>query len=369
MHMKQFLIFIRKEFIHILRDRRSMLILFGMPVIQIILFGFALTNELKNAKFAVLDYAQDADSRALIQKIDASRYFAYTKALHSFAEIEQSLKKNEVKWVMVFPKNFSHDLYHQNQTTIQLIADATDPNSANTILNYVQSMLIDYQMGTSSAKMPLQIKVETRMLYNPQLLDAYNFVPGVMAMVLILISAMMTSIAIVREKELGTMEVLLASPTSSQLIILSKVIPYLILSLVNVFSILAISFFALGMPIQGNLLLVIFESLLYISVALALGTLISTVTQSQQTAMTISIMALMMPTLMLTGYLFPIENMPIPLQIISNFLPAKWYIIILKDVMIKGLGLMDILKPTLILILMTIVLTVLSIRNVKQRLS
>lgn len=367
--MKQFLIFIKKEFIHIFRDRRSLLILFGMPVIQIILFGFALTNELKNAKFAVLDYAQDKESRAIIQKIDASRYFAYTKSLHSFAEIEKTLKKNEVKWVMVFPKNFSYDLYHQNQTTIQLIADATDPNTANTILNYVQNMILDYQMGTNPPKMPLQINVQTRMLYNPQLLDAYNFVPGVMAMVLILISAMMTSIAIVREKELGTMEVLLASPTSSKLIILSKVVPYLILSLVNVFSILGISVFALGMPIQGNLLLVVLEALLYISVALALGTLISTVTQSQQTAMTISLMALMMPTLMLTGYLFPIENMPLPLQIISNILPAKWFIIILKDVMIKGLSLGEVIKPTLILVGMTIFLTALSIRNVKQRLT
>lgn len=368
--MKQLLSFIKKEFYHILRDRRSLLILIGMPITQVVMFGFAITNEVKNAEVGILDFAQDEASHEITAKIEGSRYFDLVQPFQQISDIESSFKQGKAKIAIILPAHLRYDLLHQNKAQIQIIADATDPNNATTLVQYAQSIIMDYQSSlTHNQALPLSIGIETSMLYNPQLKGAYNFVPGVMAMVLLLISAMMTSIAIVREKEMGTMEILLVSPSRSGLIILSKVIPFMLLSFVNVISILLISVFALEMPIQGSLVLLLSVSALYIFVSLALGILISTITQTQQTAMLISMMGLMLPVIMLSGYMFPIENMPIPLQVISNIVPAKWYIIIVKAVMIKGLGITAIWKETLALVAMALFFTALSIKNLKIRLA
>ncbi|MDP2365556.1 MAG: ABC transporter permease, partial [Ignavibacteria bacterium] len=217
-------------------------------------------------------------------------------------------------------------------------------------------------------KLPYTIKTETRMLYNPQLKGAYSSVPGVMGMILLLISAMMTSIAIVREKELGTMEILLVSPMQPWLVVISKVIPYFIISLINVATILILSVFVLGLPIEGSLLLLIGSTIVYIFCALSLGILISTITETQQAAMLISLLGLMLPVVMLSGYAFPIANMPTILQVLSNLVPAKWYIIIVKGVMIKGIGIEQIWKELLILLAMTGVFLTISIKRFKIRL-
>ena len=230
--MKQFLIFVKKEWLHILRDRRTLFILFGMPVAQILIFGFALSNEVKNSKIAILDHSNDAVSQYLIQKIEASNYFEIVENLDSDLEIDAVFKKGNVRLVLVFEPAFSEKLLNQHEASIQLISDASDPNVGTTLVNYCSSIINDYQnelLGTT--KLPLRIKAEVRMIYNPQLKAAYNFVPGVMAMVLLLICSLMTSVAIVREKELGTMEILLVSPIKPALVIISKTIPYLILSL------------------------------------------------------------------------------------------------------------------------------------------
>jgi ABC-2 type transport system permease protein len=207
------------------------------------------------------------------------------------------------------------------------------------------------------------------MLYNPQLKGAHNFVPGVMALVLMLVCVMMTSISIVKEKELGTMEILLVSPVQPVTIILSKFVPYLVLSLVNVVTILLLSVFLLGLPVHGSVLLLFLESFLFIVTSLSLGLLISTITASQQTAMLISMMGLMLPTMLFSGFMFPIENMPLPLQVISNAVPAKWYYIIVKSVMIKGLDFDAIWKETAVLFTMTLVLTAASLKKFKIRLA
>jgi ABC-2 type transport system permease protein len=207
------------------------------------------------------------------------------------------------------------------------------------------------------------------MLYNPQLKGAYNFVPGVMAMVLMLVCTLMTAITVVREKEMGTMEVLLASPIQPLKIIVAKAVPYLLLSMVNIASILLLSVFVLGVPINGNLLLLISESILFTLTCLAFGLLISSSTDSQQVAMFISLTGMFLPTIMLSGFMFPIENMPLPLRIISNLVPAKWYYIIVKDVMIKGVGIGAIWKETLILAGMMVSLLFLAIKKFKIRLA
>lgn len=368
--MKQFMSFVRKEFLHIFRDRKTVVILLGMPIVQIVIFGFALTNEVKNAHIAVYDQAQDEASVSLISELDASRYFEITHQLHSKASIETAFKKGQVKMAVVIPAGFASDLKHLNNAKVQLIADASDPNVANTLSNYAAAIIMDYQKRVNQpAIQPYTINTELRMLYNPQLKGAFNFVPGVMAMVLLLVCTMMTAITIVREKELGTMEIMLVSPVKPMLVVIAKAVPYLVLSLVNIVSILLLSVYVLEVPINGSLPLLIGVSILFILVSLSLGLLISAATSSQQVAMFISLVALFLPTVMLSGFMFPIENMPFPLRTMSNLVPAKWYYFIVKAVMIKGLGASSIWKEILILNVMLVFLITMAVRKFKIRLA
>jgi drug efflux transport system permease protein len=368
--MKQFLIFVKKEWLHIWRDPRTLVILIWMPIVQIILYGFALTNEVKNSMIAVYDQSSDNATKKITQEIDASRYFTIIKYLHSYQEIGATFRQGKIRMAVIFPPNFENDLLHYNKAQIQLIADASDPNTANTLTNYATAIINDYQQSLNQNKdLPYTIKTQLRMLYNPELKSAYNFVPGVMALVLMLVCAMMTSIAIVREKELGTMEVILVSPLKPFRIIIAKTIPYLAVSVFNIATILLLSVYVLNVPINGSLTLLISESVLFTVTSLSIGILISNSAKTQQSAMFTSMLSLFLPTLLFSGFLFPIENMPLPLQIISNIVPARWYYIIVENVMIKGLGFMAVWKETLILVAMTMFLLGLSIKNFKIRLA
>lgn len=367
--MKQLLTFIRKEFHHILRDTRTMMVLLGLPIVQLLIFGFAITNETRNSNIAILDNAKDEVTQKIIARMESSRYFDIDRALTTNQQIESAFKTGKIKLAIVFQQNFQNELAHANKAQIQLIADATDPNQATTLVNYASSIIMDYQSELNQQNnLPYTINTEMRMLYNPELKGAYSSVPGVMGMILLLISTMMTSISIVREKEMGTMEILLVSPMKPMLVILSKAIPYFIVSLVNIATILLLSVFVLGMPIQGSIFLLIAVTILYLLCALSLGLLISTVTNSQLAAMLISLLGLMLPVVMLSGYAFPIANMPLPLQVISNIVPAKWYIIMVKSVMIKGMGFAGIWKESLIIIGMTFFFLFISVKRFKVRL-
>ena len=285
------------------------------------------------------------------------------------ADIEAAFKSGKIKLALIFQPNFRDHLHHVGKAQIQLITDASDPNTATTVVNYATAIIADYQREINeSIKLPLSIGVETRMLYNPQLKGEYNFVPGVMAMILMLISAMMTSVAIVREKEMGTMEILLVSPMKPLWLVISKMIPYLTLSIINFAVIVLLSIYVLGVPVRGSMGLLFLVSVLYIVCSLALGLLISSVTESQQVALLVSLMGLMMPTILFSGFMFPIENLPLPMQIISNVVPAKWYFIIVKNVMIKGLDLQSILHEVGILVSMTLILLAISLKMFKVRL-
>ena len=368
--MKQFFAFVKKEFFHIWRDKRTMFILLGMPVVQIIIFGYALTNEVKNANIAILDNSKDAATASLTAQLDASRYFALERNIVSYKQIEEEFRKGKIKLAIVFPQHFGEDLEHFNKAQVQLIADAADPNTATQLTNYATAIINDYQNRiTNDRKLPYTINTEMRMLYNPQLKGAFNFVPGVMAMVLLLVCTMMTAITIVKEKEMGTMEIMLVSPMRPQLVVLAKAVPYLLLSTINITSILLLSVFALEVPINGSIVLLGFESILFTLVSLSLGLLISSGAASQQTAMFISLIALFLPTIMLSGFMFPVENMPLPLRIISNIVPAKWFYSIIKSVMIKGLGIAGVWKETLIMAGMMIFFLTMAIKKFKIRLA
>ncbi len=367
--MKQYLAFIKKEIYHILRDYRTLLVLIGIPVVQIVLFGFALTNEVKNTKIAIVDYSGDVNTNGIIRDIEASKYFDIMLRLKNENAAEKVLRSGEVKMVAVFPTEFAEDLRHSNKASIQLLTDDSNPNLATTIIAYFTSIVNDYQQRIFfREKLPYQINVQTKMEYNPQLREEFSFVPGVMALVLMLICSLMTSVSIVKEKEMGNMEILLASPLRPLTIIISKTIPYLFLSLFILTIILILSVFLLGVPIKGSLLLLLFISIVFIIAALSLGMVISTLTNSQQVAMLISLMGLMLPTVMLSGFMFPIENMPIPLQVISNVVPAKWFFYGIRDVMIKGLGWAAVYKYILILVGFAIFFLVISFKKFKIRL-
>lgn len=361
--------FIRKEFWHVLRDKRSLVILLGMPVMMMLLFGFALSNEVKNSNIGILDQSHDEFTRVLIDRFDQSRYFSVKQNLSRESEISSSFKKGEVRMVVIFPPNFRENLSHGNQAQVRLIGDATDPNTSNIMINYASAILRDYQNELFGEKtLPYKMEIETTMLYNPKLSSTFNFVPGVMTLILMLLGAMMTSVSIVKEKEKGTMEILLVSPMKPLMVVITKAIPYLLLCFIDVILILILAYSVLEMPMRGNLFLLLAESLLFIFTTLSLGLLISNIVDKQQTAMFISLVGLLMPSLIFSGFMFPLENMPLPMKIISNIVPTKWFYSIVSSIMVKGLGIKFIWKQTLILIFMTIFYLTVALRKFKIRL-
>ena len=366
--MKQLLSFIKKEFHHIFRDRTTVMILLLMPVIQIVLFGFALSTEVKDTQVVVLANSNDDATQRIIDRIDASEYFDVVGYVHNPKEINAAFRDGKAKLAMVFENNFSENLKTDGTAHIQLLADATDPNAATSFIFYASNIISNYQQDISTQTSSGLIQPEVKMLYNPQLKSAFNFVPGVLGMIMMLICAMMTSIAIVREKEMGTMEILLVSPMKPIYTMLSKIAPYFVLSIINFATIMMLSVFVLKVPIAGSFISLFVVSLLYIFVALALGLLVSTITNSQLAAMMVSGMGFMIPVMLLSGMIFPIENMPGFLQVISNIVPARWYIDAVKTIMIKGLSIGDVLKDVGVLVLMGTVLVTISLKLFKVRL-
>ncbi len=367
--MKRFRGFVIKEFYHIFRDKRTLVILFGMPIVQILLFGYAVTNEINNVDLAILDKSKDAETQKIIHDIAASKYFKISDILEDEGQIEAIFKKGKVKAVLVFAPNFDKDLITNGSAGVQIVTDATEPNVANSVSNYLSSILQKYQTDINKAiTIPYQIVPETKMYYNPELKSVFMFVPGIMTVILMLVSAIMTSISITREKEMGTMEILLVSPLKPHQVILGKVFPYVFLAIINAIVILALGFFVFKMPVQGSYFLLALESILFIFSALSLGILISTISETQQTAMMTSLMGLMLPTILLSGFIFPISSMPVALQVISNIIPAKWFIILIKGILLKGVGIVVLWKETVVLLFMILLFIGVSIKKYKIRL-
>jgi len=367
--MNHFIPFVKKEFYHILRDTRTMMILLGIPIVQIILFGFAISTEVKNIKVAILDPTPSEQTRQITERISTGEYFTITAYLNTSAEIERVFQANKADVVIAFSPHFSENLYTVDGSQVMLIPDASDTNMATTVIMYMNGIVGSYMTEQLPAKSAPGITTNIRMLYNPQLKSSYNFVPGIMGLILMLICAMMTSISIVREKEIGTMEVLLVSPVKPLSIILSKMIPYLVISCVNFATILVLSVFLLDVPLVGSLFWISAISLLFISVSLALGMLISSLTHTQMAAMMVSGAMLMMPVLMLSGMIFPVESMPWPLQYLSHIVPAKWYIAAIKKLMIEGLPVRFVVQEMCILLAMSLFLIGVSLKKFNNRLA
>ena len=367
--MKRFRGFVIKEFYHILRDYRTLLILFGMPAVQLLLFGYVLTNEIKDAKIAIYDPSQDVVTRKIREKILSSGYFILEQNLTAVSEIDPVFRQGDVKLALIFEPEFAKKLEKNGTARVQIIGDASDPNTANILVNYASGIISSYLVSVNSEKVPIQIVPEVRMMYNGELKGVYMFVPGLMAMLLMLISALMTSLSITREKELGTMELLLVSPLRPAQIIMGKVFPYVFLSFVDACIVLGLGNAVFGMPIRGSIALLLMECLLFITMALSLGILISSMTSSQQVAMLISLVMLMLPTIILSGFVFPVENMPWILQVLCHLMPPKYFITIIKSIMLQGNGIAYVWRETLILAGFTIVFLLISIRKFNVRLT
>ena len=363
--MKQFLIFAGKEFRHIFRDRRTMLILLVMPVVQIILFGFAITTEVQNVRMAVLDPSDDVLTRRIVERLDASEYFTLTARFHTPQQMDEAFRRSQVDMAVVFSPDFAGGVY-TGDAAVQLVCDATDPNMQTSYATGIITAATG-ELLPAGVRAP-QLRPEVKLLYNPQMKSVYNFVPGVMGLILMLICAMMTSVSIVREKEMGTMEVLLVSPVRPIFIILSKAVPYFVLSFVNLTTILLLSVYVLHVPVAGSLPWLVAVSLLFIFVSLSLGLLISTLTQTQVAAMLASGLVLMMPTMLLSGMIFPVESMPWVLQGISAAIPARWYIQAVRKLMIQGVDVVNVLTEVGVLVGMAVVLISVSLRKFKNRL-
>lgn len=359
--MKEIAAFIKKEFLHIFRDVRTMMIVLVLPVVQILLFGFAVSTEVNNAVVDILGDANDPQVRMIVQRIDNNPYLETGAYLSTEAETDARLRKGKSKAVVCFERNFNQKSEKDGNAAIKVICDGSDPNTAQMVGNYIQGV-VNEDIDSGASVQAVQ------MMYNPAMNSSYNFVPGVMGLILMLICSMMTAVSIVREKEFGTLELVLVSPVKPFWIIISKLIPYLVLSVVNFASIILLARFVMGVPIRGSLALVSVSSLLFVGASLGLGLLISTISRTQQTAMLLCGMGLTMPTMMLAGIIFPCESMPVALQLISDIIPAKWYIIIIKRIMIQGAGFAAIAKEFIILAGMMILLLWFSIKRFKTRL-
>jgi len=344
--------------------------MFGLPVAQIVLFGFALTSEVKDITLTVIDQSGDVNTQQLISKIKSSVYFVVNESSRDYNRIEDDFKKGRAKCALIFPARFGDDLRHGGKVQLQIITDGSDPNTAKTVVNYITAITTAYQQQVSpTQRLPFVIVPETRMLYNEEGNGSLNFIPGVMALVLMIVCTALTSVSVVREKELGTMEILLVSPFKPLMVLIAKAIPYLILSLANFILILVLAVFVLDVAIKGSIILLFLESMLFIITCLSLGLLISNTTNSQQTALLLSMMGMMIPTMIFTGFMFPLENMPKVFQVISNVIPSRWYFLIVKAVMLKGLGFSYVWKETLVMLGMTVAALTIALRNFKTRLS
>ena len=363
-----FIAFVGKEIRHILRDRRTMLILFGMPLIMMLLFGFAISTDVKDVRLVAVTTPTDHLTQRMLTRLDASEYFILTHTVQTTAEAEQLIRNGQADIAIVFSPRFA-DRLPKGQGQVQLILDGADPNQASMQGAYATQILqAGMAEATSAAHVPQSTEIITRLLYNPQMKSAYNFVPGIMGLLLLLICAMMTSVSIVREKERGTMEVLLVSPIRPLLILIAKAVPYFLLSIIILLFILGISNFVLKVPVAGNLLAILTLCLLYIFLALCLGLLISVVAKTQLQALLISGMLMLMPNLLLSGMIYPIESMPLPLQWFSAIIPARWFIAAIRKLMVMGVGLQMVGRELLILTAMSLLILGIALKKFKTRL-
>jgi ABC-2 type transport system permease protein len=359
---------LRKEWRHILRDRRTLAVIVLMPVVQVVLFGFAIRTDVKDIRLAVVDPTPDHVTLEIRHRLDATEVFHTVAVLPTSTGLDGLFQRGKAEEAVVFEPRFASRLAQGLPARLEIIADATEPNTGSTRQNYALAVIRQYQRDQGAAESGVAIVPRLRMRFDPTAESSHLFVPGLMAFVLTIISALMTAISLTREKETGTMEALLVSPLRPWQIIIGKVLPYLAIGFVSVLLVILEARLVFAVPLRGSVVLLLLEGLLYILVSLSLGMLISSKTSSQRVAMMGAMIGTMLPTMLLSGFIFPIESMPKVLQWVSNVIPAKWFVTIARSIMLKGTGLAYLWQETLILCGMALVLLVLSTRSFHTRL-
>lgn len=361
--MKEFIAFISKETKHIMRDSRTVIVLFGMPIVMMLLFGFAISTEVRNVRILTVTPVEDMLTRQITERLQASEYFTVTGTAGSPASAIQMIRNGKADMAVIFGPHMA-DHRHDGSAGIQIMTDGSNPNMSIQQSNYVRQIVADAMLGQPTMASTAEIKL----LYNPQMKSSYNFVPGIMGMLMLIVCTMMTSVSIVREKERGNMDLLLVSPVKPIVIITAKAVPYFVLSTLILACIIVISHFVLDVPIAGNMTYISLVSFLYIMLALSLGLLISVATQTQVAALLASGMIMLVPTLLLSGMIFPVESMPQILQYVSAVVPARWYISAIRKLMIMGADPSTIVKETCVLLVMTVVLLGIALKKFKEHL-
>lgn len=360
--------FIVKEVHHILRDKQTLTILLLMPLIQVVLFGYALRSDVRNVRLVIVEPVSDYATLALRARLAAGSRFRIVAVAPTMAAVEPLFRQGKADIAVAFESDFAARLESNEPARLLLAVDASDPNTGTTMQAYARAVIMAYEAELGEKRgQPVRIIPETRMRFNPTLESVNLFLPGLIALVLTLVSALMTAISLSREKERGTLEILLVSPLRPWQIIVGKVVPYLGLAFANALTALLAAWLIFHVPFRGSVILLLAECLLYSMVSLALGVLVASITGSQRVAMLVALLVTMLPSSLLSGMVFPIASMPTVLQWISNIVPARWFIIIARGIMLKGVGLEHLWRETLVLAVMTLLLMALAVRTFKPR--
>ncbi len=359
-----------KEARHVLRDRQTLIILLLMPLVQVLLYGFAIRTDVRGIRTVIVDPTPDASTRALTASFSASVRHELLAVVPTTETLERAFAAGTYRQAIVLPTQVSRRLARREALPVHVITDGSDPNAGNAMKAYAEAIIRRWyaESGGSSARGAPGITVETRMRFNPTMASANLFVPGLIALVVTIVSAMMTAVAITREKEMGTMEMLLVSPLRPATIVLGKVVPYAVLGLVNIGIVLSAAIVVFHVPVRGNMALLLAMCLLYVITTLSIGIVISTAARTQRTAMLAALGGLLLPTIMLSGFIFPVDSLPAPLKAISSLVPARWFLVIVRGIMLKGSGISVLWQETLVLLALTVALLTVGIRRLSVRL-
>lgn len=365
-----------KEFLQFRRDKRMVAVSFIAPVVQLLLLGYAATTDIKDIPMLVYDQDKSSTSREFVNQFLNSGYFVIKEEVNSSKEIDHYIEDGDVWMALVIPQSFSSNLLAMRQTSIQLLADGSDANSANISIGYAtqiigkysQSILVEYKKRLPGMVAPARLNPEIRVWYNPELKSRNFMVPGVLAMVLMIITMMLTSLGIVKEKEIGTLEQLMVTPIKPYQLIIGKLLPFVLIAAVDVALVIVVARFWFGVPLRGSILLLLGLSGLFVLTTLGLGLFVSTISKTQQQAMMTAQFFFFMPFIFFSGFTFPIENMPKLVQYITYLIPLRYYIDIVRGIFLKGVGITELWHQVLALLLFGIVILTLSVLRFRKRL-
>ncbi len=368
--------FIKKEFLQLKRDRRMLPLIFLAPVLQLIIVGYAITFDIKNINVVVCDLNRSEESKSYIESIRSSGYFKFIEFIVNQEEVDYYLDKSLARIAIVIPKDFSSDLQKGTSAEIQIIVDGSDAYSANVSLSYIsgitfnfnKNILIKYMNNYGKIFSFVRIEPETRIWFNPELKSSNYFIPGIIGLLLTIVTLLLTSMAIVKEKEYGTMEQLIVTPIRKVELIIGKLIPFTIIGFVEVLIVLAAAFIFFDLQLKGSLLLLLLSCVPFLFSTLGLGMFVSTISRTQQQAMMISVFLIMFPFIYLSGFTFPVENMPEIIQFASNFIPLKYFLIVLRSLFLKGVGLSEIWDEILIMLIIGITIFSMSVLFFRKQL-